>query len=136
MGPTTRWHVALVLSTVGFCSQKAGRLSCIQVQGVDHELGVGGKREQCCLQAHLLASLAFAGRHASKQQHATCVAVLAAAAVDQVQLLRRYLQENAKSRDIKLSREEMQALEEAVPASEVVGERYSEQMMKLSHNQN
>ena len=94
---------------------------------------------QCCRKAHFFATLAAAGRHARKWQRAAQVSSLDCRCrlwIIKCSSLRRYLQENVKARDIKLSKEELQALEEAVPASEVVGERYSEQMMKLSHNQN
>jgi aryl-alcohol dehydrogenase-like predicted oxidoreductase len=43
---------------------------------------------------------------------------------------RKYLEENAKALEIKLTPEEVQELEEAVPVEEVVGTRYAEAFMK------
>jgi aryl-alcohol dehydrogenase-like predicted oxidoreductase len=44
-----------------------------------------------------------------------------------------YLEENAAAFHIKLSAEELKLLEEAVPASEVVGDRYEENMMAMTY---
>ena len=46
-----------------------------------------------------------------------------------------YLEENAKAATIKLTPEEMKLLEDAVPASKVVGGRYDEGSMKTTHAQ-
>lgn len=47
----------------------------------------------------------------------------------------KYLEENAAAVQIQLTPEELKELEDAVPVSEVVGERYTETMMQATYGQ-